>query len=246
MSAGVPKRAMILAAGMGLRMRPITDKKPKALVHVGGRSLIDRVIDRLADEDVETAVVNLHHFGEMIERDLGGRDTGPAIRFSPEETLLDTGGGVVNALSHFEDQSFFVVNADVMWLNGPSSALQRLAAAWDDDTMDALLLLHSTVDAYGYRGRGDFGVSPEGRLTRRPEQEISPYLFTGIQILHPRLFADVPATAFSLNLLYDRAIEADRLFGVVHDGEWFDVGTPDGLDEAERYLAMRYAGIKHR
>jgi MurNAc alpha-1-phosphate uridylyltransferase len=133
-----------------------------------------------------------------------------------------------------------------MWLNGPQSALERLVAAWGDDAMDALLLLHSTVDAYGYSGRGDFCATPDGRLTRRPEHEVSPYLFTGIQILHPRLFADAPATPFSLNRLYDRAIEAERLYGVVHDGEWFDVGTPAGLDEAERYLAMRYADTKHR
>ena len=246
MNATTPKRAMILAAGMGTRMRPITDKKPKALVRAGNRTLIDRTIDRLVDEGIETVVVNLHHRGEMIERDLSGRDDGPEMLFSWEESLLDTGGGVAKALPQLGSAPFLVANADVMWLNGPQSALTRLAAAWGDARMDALLLLHSTVDAYGYRGRGDFCASPEGRLVRRPENEVAPYLFTGVQILHPRLFDGAPEGPFSLNRLYDRAIETERLFGIVHDGEWFDVGTLDGLEEAERYLAMRYAGIKHR
>ena len=246
MNATTPKRAMILAAGMGTRMRPITDKKPKALVRAGNRTLIDRTIDRLVDEGIETVVVNLHHRGEMIERDLSGRDDGPEMLFSWEESLLDTGGGVAKALPQLGSAPFLVANADVMWLNGPQSALTRLAAAWGDARMDALLLLHSTVDAYGYRGRGDFCASPEGRLVRRPENEVVPYLFTGVQILHPRLFDGAPEGPFSLNRLYDRAIETERLFGIVHDGEWFDVGTLDGLEEAERYLAMRYAGIKHR
>jgi MurNAc alpha-1-phosphate uridylyltransferase len=246
MTSPPPKKAMILAAGLGTRMRPIINKKPKALIRIGDRSLIDRVLDRLVDEGVETVVVNVHHLGDMIERELGDRADGPTILFSPEETLLETGGGVAKALSHFADEPFFVANADIMWLNGPQSALARLAQAWDDDTMDALLMLHSTVDAYGYQGRGDFCANPDGRLTRRPEMEVTPFLFTGVQILHPRLFVDAPEGPFSLNRLYDQAIDTDRLYGMVSDGEWFDVGTPDGLDEAERYLVVRYAETKHR
>jgi len=241
----VPTTAMVLAAGFGLRMRPITATTPKPLVEVQGRTLIERVIDRLADAGVETVVVNTHHLGKQIEERLKGRQT-PAIVFSPEPEILETGGGVNKALPLLGPDPFFVCNADTLWLNGPTSALGRLAEQWIDADMDALLLLQETVEAYGYDGLGDFVPDPFGRLVRRPEGEVSPYLFTGVQLLHPRLFAGAPNGPFSINRLYDRAIDRGRLYGIVHDGEWFHVGTPDGLREAEEYMQLRYAGNRRR
>ena len=238
-------RALVLAAGLGTRLRPVTANKPKPLVAVGGRSLIDRALDRLADDDIETAVVNLHYLGDMIEAHLKDRPR-PKIVFTREETLLDTGGGIAAALPLLGDGPFVAANSDVFWLNGPTSALARLCASWDDETMDGLLMLHSTVEAFGYDGVGDFVADPFGRLARRPENEVSPYLFTGVQILHPRLFADAPEGAFSLNVLWNRAIEAGRLYGMVHDGEWFHVGTPEGLAEAETYLATTFPDTRRR
>jgi MurNAc alpha-1-phosphate uridylyltransferase len=239
------KTAMILAAGLGLRMRPVTETLPKPLVEVGGRTLLDRTLDRLDDAGVDKVVVNLHHLGSLIETHLAQRQK-PAIEFSPEAELLETGGGVAKALPLLGDEPFWVANGDVLWLDGPGSALGRLATAWDDARMDGLLLLHESVNAYGYQGRGDFLADPLGRLVRRPESQVTPFLFTGVQILHPRLFASAPMGPFSLNHLYDRAIAAGRLYGVVHDGEWFHVGTPEGLIEAEAYLSERYAGRTRR
>ncbi len=240
-----PKTAMVLAAGEGTRLKPLTDTVPKPLIQVGGRTLLDRVIDRLDDAGVEKAVVNLHHLGEQIESHLDGRRR-PEIVFSREDDLLETGGGVAKALGQLGGEPFFVVNADVLWLNGPLSALGRLAGGWDDGAMDALLLLHFTVDAYGYHGMGDFSIDPAGVISHRPENEVTPYLFTGVQIVHPRLFDGAPEGRFSMNVLYDRAIEKGRLHGVVHDGEWFHVGTPKGLSEAEDYMKVRFAAIKRR
>ena len=240
-----PKRAMVLAAGLGTRLRPITDDKPKPLVEVGGRSLIDRSLDRLEEAGVETVVVNLHHLGHMIEAQLGGRPS-PEILYSREDALLDTGGGVAKALPHFGDAPFFVVNGDALWLNGPQLALERMTDLWSDGDMDALLLLHPTVDANGYAGRGDFCADPSGLLTRRPETDISPFLYTGVQLVHPRLFEGATDGAFSFNVLFDRAIESERLFGLVHDGEWFHIGTPQALDEAEAFMHAFYPGEKKR
>ena len=239
------KTAMVLAAGFGVRMKPLTDTRPKPLLEVHGTSLIDRTIDRLLDAGVEKVVVNTHHLGDQIHDHLGKRQT-PAIVFSPEDPVLETGGGVANALALLGDEPFFVCNADTLWLNGSQDALKRMIRHWHEDRMDALLMVHSTVDAYGYNGQGDFCVDAMGLASRKPEQEVSPYLFTGVQILHPRLFKNAPDGAFSLNLLYDKAIEQDRLYAMVHDGEWFHVGTPDGLADAETYMKLRYAGIRHR
>lgn len=238
-------KAMVLAAGLGTRMKPITDTRPKPLIEVDGRTLIDHVLDRLEDAGVTKAVVNTHHLADKVEAHLKDRKS-PAIKLSPEKKLLETGGGIANALSLLGKGPFFAVNADAFWLNGPFDALGRLADTWDGKKMDGLLLLHSTVEAYGYTGRGDFRAGGDGLLERLPETDVSPWLFTGIQILHPRLFKDTPKGAFSLNRLYDRAIEAERLYGAVHDGEWFHVGTPEGLEEAENYMHLRYAGIRHR
>lgn len=240
-----PRRGMVLAAGKGTRLRPLTDTLPKPLATVGGRTLIDRVLDRLQEAGVETAVVNLHHLGAMIEEHLAARPA-PGVVYSREDALLETGGGVAKALPLLGAGPFYVVNGDVMWLNGPRSALARMAATWDDGTMDALLLLHSTVEAYGYQGRGDFWADGTGVLARRPECEISPYVYTGVQLVHRRLFEGAPGGAFSFNVLYDKAIEAGRLHGMVHDGEWFHIGTAEGLAEADDYMQVRYPGDKKR
>lgn len=230
-----PKTAMVLAAGRGERMRPITDGTPKPLIEVGGIAMLDRMLDSLARAGVERAAVNAWHLADQIEAHLAGRDR-PAITVLRESERLETGGGVANALLLLGDDAFFVANSDVVILDGVEPAARRLAAAWRDEKMDALLLLQRTVHAFGYHGDGDYTVAPDARLKRRTEREIAPYLFAGLQILHPRLFEKCPAGAFSLNLLYDRAQDAGRLFGVVHDGEWLHVGTPDALTAAEQYL----------
>jgi MurNAc alpha-1-phosphate uridylyltransferase len=232
---------MVLAAGLGTRLRPLTDTTPKPLVRVAGRTLLDRAIDRLAESGVEEVVVNIHHLAEQMENHLKRRRS-PRIRISREQQRLETGGGVANALKLLGDGPFFVVNADVIWLNGPYPTLARLASTWDDRQMDALLLVHPTVDAFGYDGIGDFMMDPVGRLVRRPEAYLAPYLFAGVQILHRRLFADAPNSAFSLNLLYDRAIDAGRLSGMLHDGKWLHVGTPTDVRFADEYLARPHAG----
>ncbi len=234
-----PKTAMVLAAGLGQRMRPITDTMPKPLIEVRGRAMLDTILDRLEDAGITKVVVNLHYLGEMIEVHLKDRGS-PQIVFSKEEDLLETGGGVTKALPLLGEDPFFVLNGDVCWLDGLTPALRRLAATWNEADMDALLLLHPTVSAFGYEGIGDYFMDPEGRLRRRQERQIAPFIHAGIQILHPRLFEGAPAGSFSLNKLYDKAQEAERLWGLRHDGEWYHVGTPAELravEDALHYLA---------
>ncbi|MSO53914.1 MAG: nucleotidyltransferase family protein [Rhodospirillales bacterium] len=240
-----PPRAMVLAAGLGLRMRPLTVSRPKPLVLVSGRTLLDRVLDRLDQAGVDTAVVNTHYLAGLVERHLTTRQK-PSIVISPEPQILDTGGGVAKALPHLGKAPFYVANVDSVWLDGPEPALNRLARSFDPDGMDGLLLLAPTVTSHGYDGPGDFLADGLGRLRRRPKVQVSPFVFTGVQILSQRLFDGAPAGVFSLNLLYDRAIESGRLYGLVHDGEWFHVGTPDGLTEAERGLASSREGPNRR
>lgn len=232
----VIRHAMILAAGLGTRMRPLTDSLPKPLVTVAGETLIDRILDRLAEVQVERVVVNLHHKAEQLTEHLSRRAR-PDIVTVHEDALLETGGGVRNALPLLGEGPFYVVNGDVLWRNGKRWALERLAAAWDDTRMDGLLLLQRTVSAVGYDGHGDFMLSQDGRIRRPKPGEIPPYLYAGLQILHPRIFADAPEGPFSLNRLYSRAAEAGRLGGIVHDGEWYHVGTPQALAEAEEILS---------
>ena len=233
-----PRRAMVLAAGLGKRMRPLTETVPKPLIEVGGRAMLDRALDRLEAFGIDGVVVNSHYLGDLIETHLATRSS-PRTSVSREEILLDTGGGVAHALDRLGESPFFAVNADIAWLDGPTPALERLARGWDDTAMDALLLMHRCVGAYGYDGRGDYFMDPDGALHRRAARDVSPYVFTGVQILHPRLFDGAPEGPFSLNLLYDRAESAERLFGIVHDGEWFHVGTPAALRTADDRLLGR-------
>ncbi|MGE0724396.1 MAG: nucleotidyltransferase family protein [Alphaproteobacteria bacterium] len=228
-------RAMVLAAGFGRRLRPITETMPKPLVRVAGAPLIDHILDRLAEAGVAEAVVNIHHHADRLAAHLDGRPA-PRITLSHEESLLETGGGVRKALPILGGEPFFVVNGDVLWRDGKRAALDRLARAWDPARMDALLLLQRTVTAVGYDGPGDFMLDSGGQV-RRPEfGEIPPYLYGGIHILDPRLFAGAPEGPFSLNRLFDATAAAGRLAGIVHDGEWYHVGTPAALAETEERL----------
>jgi MurNAc alpha-1-phosphate uridylyltransferase len=228
----VPETAMVLAAGLGERMRPITDSLPKPMIEIQGRSLIRRILDSLGAVGVKRAVVNLHHLGEQLEAHLADRKK-PKILFSHEEQRLDTGGGLARARSLLGEAPIFVINGDVLWLDGRMPALKRLAAAWDPARMSALLLVHPTAFAVGYEGLGDFFLSPLGELRRRREREVAPFVYAGIQILDPALLDDPPSEVFSANLVFDRAAHAKRLWGLRHDGEWFHVGTPGALREAE-------------
>jgi N-acetyl-alpha-D-muramate 1-phosphate uridylyltransferase len=218
---------MVLAAGLGTRLRPITDAIPKPLVEINGRSLIDHALDRLASAGVEHVVVNVHYKAAMIAEHLARRDQ-PRIELSEEVELLDTGGGVARALPLL-GETFFVVNSDVFWLDGKVSALLRLTAAFDPGAMDGVLLLQPTTTAVGYDGSGDYFLDVRGNPRRRRNGEVAPYLFAGIQLLHRRLFDDVSGRIFSLVRLFDRAEAAGRLAAIVHDGEWYHVGTPQGL-----------------
>lgn len=232
-----PTRAMVLAAGLGKRMRPLTASTPKPLVEVAGRALIDYSLDRLDDAGVDLVVVNVHYLAELVRVHVSRRRS-PAIVVSDESArLLDTGGGIAKALVHLGPDPFFLLNSDSFWIEGARPNLDWLAAAWRDDAMDALLLLAPTVKSVGYAGRGDFVMSPDGRLKRRPEREVAPFVYAGTAIVHPRLFADAPQGPFSLNLLFDRAIEAGRLFGTRLDGLWMHVGTPEAIREVEGSIA---------
>jgi len=227
------QRAMVLAAGLGTRMRPLTDTLPKPLVPVAGKALIDHVLDRLADSGVTTAVVNVHHKADQIEAHLKGRAR-PKIVISDERSeLLDTGGGVVKALPKLGAAPFFHMNSDTLWIEGVTPNLPRLGAQFDAVRMDILLLLASTATSIGYEGRGDFVMAPDGRLSRRPEREVAPFVYAGAAVLSPALFADAPQGAFSLNKLFDRASEAGRLFGMRLEGTWMHVGTPAAIKAAE-------------
>jgi MurNAc alpha-1-phosphate uridylyltransferase len=233
-----PRRGMVLAAGLGTRMRPLTDATAKPLLHVGGRSLLDRALDHLAEAGVERVVVNTHWHADAVRAALAGRDR-PEVVESREERLLDTGGAVVRALPLLGADPFYIVNGDAFWLDGARPALARLAEAFDPDTTDAVLLVHRAAQLPSYAGRGDFAVDPWGRVRRPEEREIVPYLYAGVQLAAPALFADVPAGPFSTNILWDRAIAADRLRAVVHDGVWLHLSTPEDLAEAEETLRVR-------
>ena len=228
-------KGMILAAGFGTRMQPLTDTKPKPLLKVADKPLIDWALDRLDEVDCEQTLVNVHYLGDQIEDHLKSRAS-----IIWEDPVLETGGGVQNALDHgyFKDQPFYVCNADNLWLDGDRSALARLNEAWDDETMDGLLLLQDVTKANGYDGAGDFACDETGviqRLRHSPKAQPA-YVFTGVQILHPRLFKNAPGGAYSLNILYDQALSQGRLHGLAHTGDWYHVGTPESLTATDKAL----------
>jgi MurNAc alpha-1-phosphate uridylyltransferase len=238
---GVPKTAMVLAAGLGARMKPLTDTKPKPLIEVAGKTLIDHTLDRLAIAGVEIAIVNVHHFADALERHLQARKR-PRITISDERNaLLDTGGGIIKALQQLGPEPFLLMNSDSLWLEGAVSNLKRLGRAFDAARMDALLLLAPSTGAIGYRGRGDYGMDAQGNLQRRGEQERAPLVYAGAAVLSPRLFAGAPAGAFSLTRLFDRAEAEGRLHGLALEGTWMHVGSPEAIGAAEE--AMRRGSV---
>jgi MurNAc alpha-1-phosphate uridylyltransferase len=229
---------MVLAAGQGERMRPLTLAVPKPLVPLAGQPLIDHVLDRLARAGVETAVVNVHYLADRLEAHLRGRKSSrPNIVISDErDSLLDTGGGVNKALPLLGGGPFFVHNSDSVWSDGVVPALPEMMRLWDPARMDALLLLAPLTTSLGYAGRGDFAMTPDGRLSRRGERQVVPFAFAGVSLCDARLFEDAPNGPFSLNLLWDRALKAGRLYGLRLDGHWMHVGTPEALAEAETWF----------
>jgi MurNAc alpha-1-phosphate uridylyltransferase len=240
MSKGIPlpalKTAMVLAAGLGKRMQPVTATIPKPLVKVGGRALVDHGLDRLAQAGTATAIVNVHYLADLIEAHVRQRQR-PKIVISDERgELLETGGGVKKALPLLGNDPFVLLNSDSLWIEGPQANLVRLGQAWDARRMDILLLLAGLTASIGYEGLGDFAMDPDGRLKRRGQGQGAPFVYAGVAILKPQLFADTPSGAFSLNLLFDRAIAAGRLYGLRLDGQWLHVGTPESIAAAEERL----------
>lgn len=237
MTGLVSDTAMLMAAGLGKRMRPLTAATPKPLVRVGGKPLIDRALDRLEDAGVAKAVVNVHYLADAIEAHLTPRQI-PAVTFSDErEVLLETGGGMVKAQTAGQlPDPFFACNADSIWLDGPRNAFADLSAAWDADRMDALLLLVNHAKANNFDGTGDFYMDPAGRLTRKLPGRIAPFIYTGIQLVSHRLLRDAPEGKFSTNILWSRAIGEGRLFGLAFTGEWYEVGTPEHIRPTEEAL----------
>lgn len=241
MAQGVPQTAMVLAAGYGERMRPLTDTRPKPLVQVLGRALLDHVLDKIAQAGVGTAVVNVHYLADQIERHVADRKAPHIVISDERDKLLDTGGGVVKALPLLGSEPFLLVNSDSIWLDGTRSNLQRLAAGFDPAKMDALLLLAPSATSIGYSGRGDFSMAPDGRLQPRAEREVTPFVYAGAAMFSPAPFEGAPQGPFSLNKLFVKAAEAERLFGLRLDGIWMHVGTPDAIALAERAILQSAA-----
>lgn len=235
-----PRTAMVLAAGLGKRMRPITDTMPKPLVKIAGKALIDWGLDALSEAGVETAVVNVHYLPDQLVHHLSDR-TNPAIEISDErDALLDSGGGIVRALPKLGPAPFFVLNADTFWIDRKDSSLRRLALAWNDAEMDILLMLARLDQATGHSGGTDFLLASDGRLSRARGAPDG-LIYAGAAIVHPRIFADVPTGAHSLNVAFDKALAAGRLHGMVLDGDWITVGTPDAIAPAEAAVARAAA-----
>jgi MurNAc alpha-1-phosphate uridylyltransferase len=234
----VPETAMVMAAGIGKRMRPLTATRPKPLVEVAGQALLDHVFDRLRSAGVKRAVVNVHYLADALEAHLARHVKGIEVIVSDErDTLMETGGGIVKARDLIGDKPFLVANADNLWIDGPADTIKLLASQWDDSRMDALLLLVPLARANNHGGQGDFNLDAHGRITgRRKPGRLAPFVYTGVQILSPRVIVDWPEGPFSTNLFWSRAIENKRAFGLVHQGLWFDVGTPSAIGKTEALL----------
>ena len=236
-AAEVPRTAMVLAAGLGKRMRPLTASRPKPLIEVAGKPLLDHLLEHLHAAGVERIVVNVHYLADAIEAHLAKNPHGLDIAVSDERSLLlETGGGLVKAASLIDCDPFLAINSDNLWLDGPADTLKLLASHWDSEKMDALLLLVPHSRAENHRGLGDFHMDRRGRLRRRQRNHVAPFIYTGIQIISKRLLEGAPEGPFSANLLWDRAIKEGRCFGAVHQGVWFDVGTPQSIKATELIL----------
>jgi len=232
--------AMLMSAGLGKRMRPLTATCPKPLIKVAGQALIDHALDRIEEAGIRRTIVNVHYLADAIEAHLEvrARRTGADYVISDErDLLLETGGGLVKALPLLGDKPFLCANSDNIWINGPVDSIQALAKRWNDDAMDALLLMVPHARATGHKGPGDFHMDAIARLSRRRSGRVAPFVFTGVQILSPRLIVDPPSEAFSTNIFWDRAIAARRAYGVTHSGLWFDVGTPEAIALVETGIA---------
>lgn len=231
------RTAMVMAAGLGKRMRPLTASRPKPLIEVAGQPLLDHVLDRLRSAGIKRVVVNVHYLADALEAHLRSKARDLEILVSDERgKLLETGGGIAKALPLIEDEHFLVVNSDNFWVDGPVDSISLLSQRWDARAMDALLLVVPLARANCHGGSGDFHMDGAGRLSRRRPARIAPFVYTGVQIVSRRLFEDAPEGPFSTNILWDRAIAAGRAFGVVHQGLWFDVGTPQAVLRTQRML----------
>ena len=233
----VPHSAMIMAAGLGKRMRPLTATRPKPLIEVGGKALLDHVLEKLRAAGVKNVVVNVHYLADAVEAHLASRAHGLEVAISDERRqLMETGGGLVKAAPLIDCDPFIAINSDNLWVDGPADTLKLLAAHWDDARMDVLLLLVPLARAENHKGMGDFHMDRGGRVRRRDKGHVAPFVFTGVQMLSKRLLRDAPEGPFSTNVLWDRAIEEGRCFGAVHQGLWFDVGTPNSIPMTEAAL----------
>ncbi len=231
-----PKKAFVAAAGLGKRMRPLTATTPKPLIEVCGKALIDYGLDALANAGVEEAIVNVHYIADLLEVHVAKRQN-PNIKISDERAaLLETGGGVFKALHDLKEAPFYYLNSDSFWIEGVKPNFKYLSEMWDKEHMDGLLLLSRTINAVGYRGFGDFILQDDGRLKRRPENQVAPFVYAGAAIFHPRLFDKAPSGAFSLNILFDKAIAKQKLFGLQMDGTLLHVGTPGDISKAEQTI----------
>jgi MurNAc alpha-1-phosphate uridylyltransferase len=237
-----PRTAMVFAAGLGTRMRPITDHTPKPMISVAGKTLLERILDKLLASHIEHAVINTHHLAPLIEKYVAlrrSRGELPHVDLSHEETLLETGGGIVHAKPFLGSDPVYTINSDIIWLDGKEPALDRLAKAWDPEIMDALLLLHPITTAVGYEGDGNFDLLPTGQLIKPAGGDL-PYVYAGVQIINPTFFYGMREEPFSLNVLYKKAYQSDgrlnRIYGLVHDGKWFHVGTPDMITKVAAQL----------
>ena len=235
-ATAIPDTAMVMAAGLGKRMRPLTAARPKPLIEVNGKPLIDHVFDRLRAAGITKAVVNVHYLADALEAHLQNQKD-IEVSFSDErDLLLETGGGMVKAEPLIHCDPFFAINSDNYWVDGPTDTLRLLASQWDGEAMDALLLLVPHARAYNHRALGDFHMDRFGRLQRRNRSKVAPYVYTGIQLVSKRLLRDAPEGPFSTNIFWDRAIAEGRCFGAVHQGLWFDVGTPSAIRQTEATL----------
>lgn len=236
-AAEVPRTAMIMAAGLGKRMRPLTATRPKPLIEVNGKALLDHVLEKLRVAGVKKVVVNVHYLADAIEAHLLTRAEGLEVVISDERKLLmETGGGMVKAAPLIESDPFLALNSDNLWIDGPADTIKLLASQWDAGKMDALLLVVPQARALGHKGMGDFHMDRSGRLRRRERSHVAPFVFTGVQMISKRLLRDAPEGPFSTNVLWDRAIDEGRAFGAVHQGLWFDVGTPQAISFTEAAL----------
>jgi MurNAc alpha-1-phosphate uridylyltransferase len=235
--AEVPRTAMVMAAGLGKRMRPLTATRPKPLIEVNGKALLDHVLERLHVAGVRKVVVNVHYLADALEAHLMSRDHGLEVAISDERAvLMETGGGMVKAAALIDSDPFLALNSDNLWIDGPADTIKLLASQWHDEKMDALLLLVPQARALGHKGMGDFHMDRAGRIRRRERSHVAPFVFTGIQMVSKRLLRDPPDGPFSTNILWDRAIDEGRAFGAVHQGLWFDVGTPQSIPLTEAAL----------